>query len=46
MKIFYISDLHLFHLKCLLFENRPFKDMDEMIRVIVENWKRKVSPTI
>lgn len=39
---FYTSDLHLGHIKILKYENRPFKDVDEMNRVLVENWNHKV----
>ena len=43
MKILYISDLHLGHGNCIRFDNRPFADVDEMTRVIIENWNRKVT---
>lgn len=39
---FYTSDLHFGHKNILEYENRPFKDVDEMNRVLVENWNRKV----
>ena len=40
---FYISDLHLGHKNCLKFDSRPFKDLDEMHKVIVDNWNCVVS---
>ena len=42
MSNFYISDLHLFHRNVLYFDNRPFKDVDEMTEVIVSNWNNAV----
>lgn len=42
-RIFYTSDLHIGHEAALSFDNRPFKDLEEMAQVIRENWNRKVS---
>lgn len=44
---YYISDLHLFHKNVTdegsNFDNRPFKTVEEMHRVIKENWNRTVT---
>lgn len=40
----YISDLHLGHTKVIQFDNRPFKNVDEMERTIVGNWNSVVQP--
>ena len=44
---YYISDLHLFHKNVTdegsNFENRPFKALDEMHRVLKENWNSTVT---
>lgn len=39
---YYISDLHFGHKNVINFDNRPFKDTEEMERVIVDNWNKKV----
>ena len=44
---YYISDLHLFHKNVTNegsnFDNRPFDTMEEMHKVIRENWNSKVT---
>lgn len=40
---FYTSDLHLGHNNVIEFENRPFKDLDEMDKSIIQKWNNKVS---
>ncbi len=44
---YYIGDLHLFHRNVTdegkNFDNRPFKTLDEMHRVIVERWNKRVT---
>lgn len=35
--IYYISDIHNFHLNCLSFDNRPFNTLDEMHEIILNN---------
>lgn len=40
---FYISDLHIDHENCLHFDNRPFKDIDEMREEIIKRWNSVVS---
>ena len=42
MSIFMISDLHLFHGNIILYENRPFKNTDEMNKVISNNWNNVI----
>ena len=42
-KTFYISDLHFGHGNIIRYDNRPFKDTDEMERIITENWNKAVS---
>ena len=46
-KIFYTSDLHLFHKNVTTegtnFDNRPFKTLEEMHLVIKENWNKTVT---
>lgn len=39
-----ISDLHLDHENIIRYCVRPFSDVDEMNRVLVDNWNRIVSP--
>ncbi|WP_373245558.1 hydrolase [Lacrimispora indolis] len=40
--IYYTSDLHFGHRNVLKFDNRPFKDVDEMDRILIENWNNCV----
>ena len=40
--VFYTSDLHLGHENILHLCNRPFKDIEEMDRTIIENWNKRV----
>ena len=44
---YYISDLHLFHKNVTNegsnFDNRPFDTLEEMHKVIKENWNSKVT---
>lgn len=39
---FFISDMHFGHEKIIPYENRPFKDADEMDKTIIENWNKTV----
>ena len=40
--IYYTSDLHLGHENVIFFDKRPFKDRDEMDRVLIDNWNSRV----
>lgn len=35
---YYISDLHIGHANAIKFDKRPFADLNEMHRAIIENW--------
>lgn len=39
---FYISDTHFGHENCLIFDNRPFKDIDIHDQKLIENWNNVV----
>ena len=41
---YYIADLHLGHSRIIGLDGRPFADVDEMDRVLMGNWNRKVGP--
>lgn len=43
MAKYYISDLHIGHLNCLKFDNRPFSSLEEMKQTIITNWNSVVS---
>lgn len=40
--IYYTSDLHLGHANVIRFDGRPFMDVEEMERKIIENWNSVV----
>lgn len=42
-KIFYIADTHFGHANILRFDQRPFKDLEEMHDVLIDNWNRVVA---
>ena len=42
-KKFYISDLHIDHANILGFDNRPFKDVNEMNSELIRRWNDVVS---
>ena len=44
MSILYISDLHLGHANIIGIDGRPFSDVEEMNRRIIDNWNKKVKP--
>ncbi|MBO5303420.1 MAG: hydrolase [Lachnospiraceae bacterium] len=41
---FYTSDLHFGHEKVIAFDNRPFSDLEEMEKVMINRWNVKVQP--
>lgn len=40
---YYISDLHLFHEAAIRFDDRPFRNLEEMHAEIVKRWNEKVN---
>lgn len=40
---YYISDLHFGHRSAIDFDSRPFSDVEEMDRVLIENWNSRVT---
>lgn len=42
-KKFYISDLHYGHRNILAYDNRPFKNVEEMNKTLVDRWNNTVS---
>lgn len=41
-KVFFTSDTHFAHANIIGFCDRPFKDIEEMDRKLIENWNKKV----
>ena len=39
---YYISDLHFDHTNVIKFDNRPFKDVEEMNNALIHNWNSVV----
>lgn len=44
MKRLYIADLHYGHKNALAFDNRPYKNIDEMNDALINNWNAVVQP--
>lgn len=40
--IWFTSDFHIGHTKCLAYDNRPFRDTDHMAEVLIENYNKLV----
>lgn len=41
--IYYVADLHFGHQSVIKFDNRPFSSVEEMDRILIELWNKKVS---
>lgn len=41
-QIFFTSDLHIGHENSIKFDNRPFKDLDDMHRTLIKNFNKQV----
>ncbi len=39
---FFIADTHFFHKNIIDYENRPFKDLDEMTKHLIKQWNNTV----
>ncbi len=45
MPIFFTADNHFGHANIIRYDKRPFADVEEMNRVMIENWNSVVQPT-
>jgi calcineurin-like phosphoesterase family protein len=43
--IFFTADLHFGHENVIRYEDRPFSSCQEMDRVLISNWNKKIKPT-
>lgn len=41
-KVFFIADTHFYHANVIKFDQRPFADLDEMHRYMIQAWNRKI----
>lgn len=41
-KIYFTSDLHLFHKNIIDYENRPFNGLADMHEALIRNWNKKI----
>ena len=44
MAIYFTSDTHFGHENVISFSNRPFENLEEMEKVLIENWNARVRP--
>lgn len=44
MANWYTSDTHFFHARIIILSKRQFVDVEEMHRVLIRNWNRRVQP--
>lgn len=42
---YYIADTHFGHKNVMKFDNRPFANLDEMEKVLINNWNTKIKDT-
>jgi calcineurin-like phosphoesterase family protein len=42
--IYFTSDTHFNHAKCIEYDNRPFRDVEDMNSSIIRNWNNVISP--
>jgi calcineurin-like phosphoesterase family protein len=40
---FFTADLHLGHANIIKHSNRPFRDVDEMDEILIENWNKRIT---
>jgi len=43
VKVFVTADTHFFHEKVINFSKRPFRNVEEMNRVMIDKWNKKAS---
>jgi len=41
-KLYFVSDTHFYHKNIIKFTNRPFDNIHEMNKTLIENWNKKV----
>jgi len=44
MEYYFTSDTHFNHRGIISYCNRPFKDIDEMNRILIDGWNSRVRP--